>query len=302
MFKHLLVPLDGSSLAESVLPVAACLAETLHTEVTLLHVIERDAPTEVHGARHLHTPDEAQVYLAVIRDRAFAADRVVHTHVHTVEVKDVARSIVDHTGEFAADVIVMCAHGESGLRRRLFGSNAQQVVALGRTPVVFVPAHIAPFACHRILVPLDGEADHEQGLRAAAWLAAASQAALHLLLVIPTRDKLKGEQAATGKLLPHTMTALLHMSQDSAEEYLRDHLQALRERGLAATAEIARGDEVAAILGAVHRTEINLIALGTHAKTGFDAFWSGSLTPQLLERTAVPVLLVRADSGPPSRD
>lgn len=299
MFKHLLVPLDGSSLAENVLPVAACLAETLRTEVTLLHVIEREAPAEVHGARHLRTPDEALAYLAAIRDRAFTTDRVVHTHVHTVEVKDVARSIVDHTGEFAADVIVMCAHGDSGMRRRLFGSNAQQVLALGRTPVLFVPTHASHFACRRILVPLDGEVDHEQGLQAAAALAAASRAAIHLLLVIPTRDKLKGEQAATGKLLPHTMTALLHMSEDSAEEYLRGHLQALRERGLSATAEIARGDEVAAILGAVQRTEINLIALGTHAKTGFDAFWSGSLTPQLLERSKVPVLLVRADAGPP---
>ncbi len=53
MFKHILVPLDGSKLAEAALPAAVSLAETLHAPVTLLHVIEQDAPEEVHRDRHL---------------------------------------------------------------------------------------------------------------------------------------------------------------------------------------------------------------------------------------------------------
>ena len=60
MFKHLLVPLDGSPLAEAALPAAAYLAQKLGASVTLLHVIEQDAPQEIHGERHLTDPDEAQ--------------------------------------------------------------------------------------------------------------------------------------------------------------------------------------------------------------------------------------------------
>ena len=297
MFKHLLVPLDGSALAECVLPIAACVADTFAASVTLLHIIERDAPAEVHGARHLRTPAEAQTYLAEIRDRALGVDRPVETHVHTLEVKDVARSIVEHTDELASDLIVMCTHGRGGPRRWLFGSNAQQVIALGNTPVLLVPAvqaeSLAHFVCRRILVPLDGQADHEQGLRAAAALAHMNGAAVHVVLVIPKLDQLKGEKAATGKLLPRTMTALLEMSEDSAEEYLREHIARLEHEQLKVTAEIARGDAIAAILGAVQRTDTSLIALATHGKTGMDAFWSGSLTPQLAARTPVPLLLVR---------
>ena len=53
MFKHILIPLDGSRLAETVLPAGVYLAGVLGSTVTLLHVIERDAPQEVHGERHL---------------------------------------------------------------------------------------------------------------------------------------------------------------------------------------------------------------------------------------------------------
>ena len=70
MFKHLLVPLDGSHLAEAALPAAACLAEHLDASITLIHIIERDVSGEIHGEHHLTTPAEANAYLeAVARAR-----------------------------------------------------------------------------------------------------------------------------------------------------------------------------------------------------------------------------------------
>ena len=59
MLKHLLVPLDGSRLAEAALPAASFVAGRLGARVTLLHVIERDAPQEIHGERQLSEPEEA---------------------------------------------------------------------------------------------------------------------------------------------------------------------------------------------------------------------------------------------------
>ena len=64
MFRHLLVPLDGSRLAESALPAAGELAHRLGASVTLLHVLEPTAPPTVHGDRHLRSPAEAEGYLA----------------------------------------------------------------------------------------------------------------------------------------------------------------------------------------------------------------------------------------------
>jgi nucleotide-binding universal stress UspA family protein len=64
MFKRLLVPLDGSHLAEAALPAAAFLALKLNAVLTLVHIVERNAPEEIHGDRHLTNADEANAYLA----------------------------------------------------------------------------------------------------------------------------------------------------------------------------------------------------------------------------------------------
>ena len=110
MFTHLLVPLDGSSLAETALPATAYLARLLPARVTLLHLVERHPPSEVHHDRHLTNALEAGAYLADIKQRTFSTDVAVEYHVHTSEIDDVARSIVEHIGELAPDLIVMCTH------------------------------------------------------------------------------------------------------------------------------------------------------------------------------------------------
>ena len=295
MFKHLLVPLDGSSLAEMALPAAAYLARLLPARVTLLHLVERHPPSEVHHDRHLTNATEAAAYLENIKQGAFSGDVAVECHVHTSEIDDVARSIVDHIGELAPDLIVMCTHGHGGWRRRLFGSKAQQVIALDKTPILLIPPvqQAAPtFQCAHILVPLDGNADHEQGLRAATNLARVCQATQHLLFVIPMLEQLKGEGAATGRLQPHAMAAILDMQQEEAAEYLGCHIVNLREANLTVTAEVVRGDAVTAIVAAVKRVQADLIVMGTHGKSGMDAIWSGSLTPVISDRSPVPLLLV----------
>src|SRR5512133_3182860 len=131
MIKNILVPLDGSRLAEAAIPAASRLAEALGAAVTLIHVIEHNAPQEIHGERHLTNPEDALQYLFGLAQQGFPANVHVNQHVHTSEVEDVARSIVEHAGEFAPDLIVMCAHGRGGFRDILVGSIAQQVIAGG---------------------------------------------------------------------------------------------------------------------------------------------------------------------------
>ncbi len=296
MFKHLLVPLDGSKLAEAALPVAACLAGILGAQVTLVHVIERDAPQEIHGERHLTNPDEARSYLDETAIHAFPAEIRVERHVHTTEVKNVARSIADHVGELRPDLIVMCTHGRGGLRGWMFGRIAQQVVGLGKTPVLLVQPSAtgaAPaFFCRRLLVTLDGNPEHEQGLTVAAGLAKICRAELYLIMVVHTFNTLTGEQAATAKMLPGATHALLDLAEQDAEEYLQRHETQLRAAGLTVSADVRRGDPAETIVTTAEETGSDLIVLATHGKTGMDAFWSGSATPNVTSRSPIPLLLV----------
>jgi nucleotide-binding universal stress UspA family protein len=296
MFEHLLVPLDGSRLAEAALPAAATLSEALDAQVTLIHVIERGAPPEIHGEQHLSDPTKASAYLGEVAARAFSAGVHVEQHVHTAEVNDVARSIVEHAGELGPDLVVMCTHGRGGVRTWLLGSIAQQVIALGATPVLLIQsdgvAATPDFACRRLLVPLDGNPDHEQGLVVASALAQACIADLHLLMVVPTLGALVGEHGASARLLPTATSAWLDISAESAGVHLHQKVIDLQALGLRATAEVCRGDPAGAIVRTAKGMEADLVVMGTHGKRGMDAFWSGSVAAQVCSRVRVPLLLV----------
>jgi nucleotide-binding universal stress UspA family protein len=295
MFKHILVPLDGSRLAEAALPTAAYLARTLGAAITLVHVIERDPPESVHGDEHLTEAAEAAAYLARTRERAFPAEAQVEWHVHENAVGDVARSLVEHIAELNPDLIILCTHGQGGLRDWLYGSIAQRVVGLGTVPVWLIrPTGEEPpaFACRRLLAPLDGQAEHEQGLRIAEGLARFCGAALHLLAVIYTPGTLPAERGAAGRLLPGLTGEILELQKEQAEGYLRQQITRLQKTGLKATGEISRGDPATSIIEVARQRSADLIALGTHGKSGLDAFWAGSIAPKISARSPVPLLLV----------
>ncbi|MCL4561218.1 MAG: universal stress protein [Chloroflexi bacterium] len=300
MFKHLLVPLDGSHLAESVLPLAGFLAVKLGASITLIHVIEHNAPQEVHGERHLTDPEEAYAYLEQLSEQSLPAGVAVERHVHTAEVNNVARSIVEHADELEPDLILLCTHGSSGVKGMLIGSIAQQVIGMGSTPVLLIHPPEKPqdsFTCRQILVPMDGNAEHEQSLPVALMLAQACHTRLHLLVVVPTLSTLKPDRAATGKLLPATMMALLNITEESAQDYLRDKLDQLHSSNVPITAEVQRGDVPSEIVAVANRINADMIVLGTHGRAGAGAFWEGSVGPKLPGMTGIPLLFIPIQTG-----
>ena len=295
MFQHLLVPLDGSSLAEASLPYAVTLCRVLNAAVTLIHIIEHNAPQEIHGERHLREEKESEEYLKQVARQFFPPEARVNTHVHTEEVRNVARSISAHAGEMAPDLIVMCTHGESGVFN-LMGSIAQQIIGHGKTPILLVqpgdrPLN-APVTLQKFLVALDGDPEHEQGLKTAGELAKLTHASLHLLTVIPTLGTLSGERAAAGRLLPGATSAMLDMTEECTIDNLEEQAAALRAQGIESRTTIRRGDPVQQILA--DSQDEDLIVLGTHGKAGMNAFWAGSVAPKIVSQTRLPVLLVPA--------
>lgn len=148
MFQKILVPLDGSSLAEEVLPYAAGLAEVCGSTVVLLQVIsvvrpglamaELSGPT---GGAELVEEDlqmeeeKARTYLEwtaePLRGRGL--------EVETATVRGVpATAIVQFARENGVDLIAISTHGRSGLGRLVFGSVADQVLRESGLPVLLI--------------------------------------------------------------------------------------------------------------------------------------------------------------------
>lgn len=309
MFQHhedgaalrLLVPLDGSRLAEAVLPTVEGLASRCQAHITLLHILELHPPATVHGDRHLRVESEAQAYLEEVADRLQAKGAEVMVHVHEAREQRIAQSVVAHTEELGLDLVVISAHGDGGLRGLLFGRIAQQVLQRGRRPVWLVQpgrdGGASPFKLSRILVPLDGTKVHEPALPSAISLARAFGAELSLAFVIPTITSLSGDQAATGLLLPAAMRAVLDLAEQGSTSYLEEVVKRCRDEGVRARGEVVRGDPVPALLELAARESSDMIVMASHGRTGLEAWFSGSVAPRVLGRVALPLLLVRAGSG-----
>ncbi len=295
MFKHILVPLDGSRMAEAALPAAVFLSKKFNSEVTLFHVIEKNAPAEIHGQHHLKDADEATAYLRDTARNAFPEDIHVDYHVHTAEAANVAESIVSHAGELHHDVIVMCSHGRGQALHLFLGSIAQRVISKGTLPVLIThPGNdgLPVFSCRSLLLPLDGDSEHEQGLPASVELTHACGAILHLAVVIPSFVDLSGESAVTSRFLPGTMSRILEMSVKDAGEYLDAHLKKLKDSGIEARAHVLRGDPASIIDETAMALQADLIVLATHGKSGMEAFWEGSVANKVSSRSRVPILLI----------
>lgn len=295
MFKHILVPLDGSTMAEAALPLAAYLAQLSRGRVTLIHLVEQDAPPAVHGEHHLREATEARAYLEGVRVRMASPPVSWEVHVHT-PATDVAEGIVAHEGELQPDLIVMCTHGPGRLERLLRGSLAQQVVALGRTPLLLVRPGAATLgkALRRILLPLDGTSRHEGGLALALELAGDCGARLQLLAVVPSTSALAGPEASLARFLPGSTRAM----QELAADNLRQYLEGVRGRAIGQNIEIflelRRGDVAEEIVQAAADNNADVIVLGTHGKTGTRAFWANSVAARVQGRTDRALLLVPA--------
>lgn len=298
--KNILVPLDGSQLSETVLPMAALLAQQSHARLILFHVIEQNPPDTVHGEKHLTDEREAAAYLAQV-SQSLAQEINVDRHVHTSAEKNVADSIVSHSQELKVDLIAMCAHGQSGLQKRIFGNIAQRVLNMGDVPVLLLSPDkemkAETCSCQCILVPLDGNPDHEAGLDIALELSQSCHARLHLVMVIHKLSTLPGEQAASAVLLPTAASALLEIDCQEGEMYLAGLMGKLLDKHIQVTGEVQRGDPARQIVRAAKEFHADMIVLGTHSKTAMDAFWSGSVTPKLATRTHLPLLLVPVHDG-----
>lgn len=296
MIEHILVALDGTSLAEAALPHTRLLAKLLGARVTLLHVLEPVPPPLVHGERHLTKPAEAEEYLAAIAQQLTTAGIPCAVHVHSEDVTRVAGGIVAHEEELKPDLIIMCTHGPGKLERLLRGSLAQQVVALGQTPLLLTnPGYLAPeqpVLLRRILVALDGDERHEGGYALACSLAAASQARLHLLSVVPELSSLAGRRASQLRYLPGASWFLQRMNLEKLRIYLGRLLAKAEQQGIEVAGEIKYGKVPRTICSMAEDTDADLIVLATHGKAGAQAFWANSTAAQVQGQTVRPLLLV----------
>ena len=142
--RRMLIPLDGSELAEQVREAAIALGSVMDSEYTLIRVVQsRSLPANHPAVAELRTAEkprlqkrkaEAQAYLDRVAERLRAEAFRIQTHV--VVAESVATAVLDMARDEDIDVIAVATHGRSGLKRLLLGSVADKIVRGAFTPVL----------------------------------------------------------------------------------------------------------------------------------------------------------------------
>jgi nucleotide-binding universal stress UspA family protein len=294
MFTKILVPLDGSKLAERALEPALALARQVEGKLILLRAPAADmvllpdmaagyAPAEAYDAPH----DSAREYLLTQQQQWAYAGVPIHTRVAEGSVADV---IVDTAAAEKADLIVMSSHGYSGITRWVLGSVAERVLHAAPCPVLVVRS---PKLIRHVLIPLDGSALAERAVAPGLELAAGVQAEVTLLRAIPTveaevLERLEQVEQGLGQRLQSDLY-------DEADEYLARVAAAHRPAGLLLKTLVVTEHPAEAILDYVEYHGVDAVAMSTHGYTGLKRWTYGSVTEKVLRgaRTC-SVLVVRA--------
>jgi nucleotide-binding universal stress UspA family protein len=289
MYKKILVPLDGSELAEIALPYAEGLAARLGSELTLIHICDSDK------AEDYHTHD---AYLQKIADtvrQRLGAEGIKVEPAHLVG--HAAEQIVDYADSEDTGLIVMATHGHSGIRRWVLGDVAAKVVRATNRPVALIRAEGARSdvretgVMRKALVPLDGSKESEAIIPHMEELASMLKSELVLLHVMaPTYFvySIPGETVQ----MPFTPEDMDRFK-EKAEHYLETVIAALKNKGINARAEVAIGSAADEIIRLADEIQADIVAMSTHGRSGISRWAFGSTADKVLHAGNKPVLLVR---------
>lgn len=298
MYKHILVPLDESSLAECVLPHAVAIAKTFGARLTLLRVLE---PPKRAGYAQPCDPlewnlrkAEAEAYLAEVKARLESQG----LEINSAQLEgEVAKTIVQFAHHNGVDLVILSSHGESGLSGYTLGSVGQKTanhIHLGFMVVrAFKPAQSNTEIHYKsLLLPLDGSARAECALPIAQRLAKQHEAELLLAHVValpemPRRVPLSDEEKAL-------LERLLEMNKREAEQYLEDLKKRLSAEQIKANSRVVVSDQVEDSLNVLAKeTEADLVIMAAHGFSGKLNKPFGSKVAHFLAYGEAPLLIIQ---------
>ncbi|MGA7671303.1 MAG: universal stress protein [Nitrolancea sp.] len=306
LFGTILVPHDGSTLADSALPFAAELARATGATLELMRVLEELRPIYDTAGHQLIWIDPAnpRAELASPALLGEAAKRLASNGIQSkmvVRVGDPRHEILAEAKTLDRPLILIASHGRGGLSRMVMGSVATRVLQLSHCPVMLVKASKADdqpdqVLLRRISVPLDGSDLAEKSLPYAMELAGELGARVHLVRVAETfRDEVP--QTPSHIFTSPSYRAMLdqfEQLEQEAQRYLDDMATRLGSEDVDVTWEVLSGDPWRQLLRYVERDDPDLIVMTTHGRGGLARWFYGSVSDRLLTAASTPLLVIRS--------
>lgn len=298
MYTKILVPLDGSPVAEQVLPYARSLAKALALPVELLRAVEPETVALYSDPKHGRYIDMVEAdlkqrslaYLKNLERPFFTTSRVTCS----AKIGKPAAVIVAGAAAQPGTLIAMATHGRSGVQRWLLGSVAEKVLHTAPNHLLLVRAtegtKTDEASLKTVIVPLDGSPVAEKVLHYACDVAKRMDLEVILLRVYA----LPIMAFSSEDYYTPNVAELLDEAKEEAKRYLEQKVAELKAEGIERiSCKFLEGESADQIIEFARKTPDNLIAMCTHGWSGF-ARILGSVTNRVVRHSGDPVLVVRA--------
>jgi len=298
MFDHMLVPLDGSSLAECVLPHAVAVARAFGSDITLLQVLERSQsdesrlvdPLEWHISR-----GQAEAYLAGWAGRL--KDVNVEAEHHLVHGR-VADQVIDFVRDHGIDLMVLSSHGQGGLGGWNVSGTVQKIIFRGLISVLIVRAYqplevdLRDLQCRRLLLALDGSQRAEAAVAPVTQLARFYSCRVLVASVTSTPEVTRHRPLTSEEA--QLVDKLTDLNQLETVRYLQHWASTLSSEGIEVETRPLVGTSPTEVLqDVVEHEQVDLVVLSAHGATGTSRWPYGSVATNFIAYGTTPLLIVQ---------
>ena len=297
MFNHILVPLDGSPLAECVLPHVKAIAPVTKARVTLIHVLEhpnhRDGSPPIDPLGWHMQKQEAQRYLEEKTDQLHQ-DGLEVSHV-TLEGKS-AEGIIEYARANAVDLIVLSTHGRTGLSGWNVSSVVQKVLLRSYRSILLVRAYSfenqQEISYKRLFVASDCSTRGEYIVPFAISLAQFHNARIILGTVIEKPQVIQRLPLSDEEM--NLANQLSEINQRSAVHCHKQITTQLDLKGIESETHVTIADHaIGALHDMVSEVKADLVLLVAHGDTGERRWPYGSITTSLIAHGDVPLMIIQ---------
>lgn len=299
MFDPILVPLDGSQLAECVLPHVVALARPFNAEITLLRVLEKNQAASAPLYDLLNwqiNKTKAALYLEKTKTRFQESGLRARP---TVLEGLVAEGITEFAQNQGTKLIILSSHGSSGLTQWGISSITQKIILSAQTSLFIVRAHQHHSGessenpvYQRILVPLDGSQRAENVLPIITQLAHYHKSEIHLVNVVQTPEMARQMPPAREDI--ELSNQVIARNQEEAGRYLEQVKSRSPLEDITVKIHLLTSDNAAVALHQlIDQEQIELLVLSAHGYSGNRQWPYGSLVNNFIMYGKVPLLIVQ---------
>ncbi|WP_405609633.1 universal stress protein [Polaribacter sp. Asnod1-A03] len=273
--KRILVPIDFSKTSEYASIIASKIAEKTNATVYLIHLIELPKGVVDMGTSSKFSIPESMLYLRKVKEKILLLKKEFFyediTVKYFIKLNSPFEGIQKYADKIDADLIIMGSKGHSNLDEIIIGSNTEKIVRNSKKPVIIVKKNPENFRLKKIVFASNFNEDNKEIFSKIVNFSNTFNSKIHLLKV------------NTPANFQETVKA-----KEQIKDFIKDYNLPKSKINIYSDVSVEKG-----ILNFSEEVNADLIAIGTHGRSGLAHFFTGSVTKNLSKNSLKPMMTIK---------